>query len=90
MTLRSSERCMTDEWEEFIVEAQKQWEEVQLRTLENIQESLGDDKQDNNDDDTLLWEGDLMLKTLPEVWTLAGDLEEPQITLKAEMEGGCP
>ena len=26
----------------------------------------------------------------PEVWTLAGDLEEPRITLKAEMEDGCP
>jgi hypothetical protein len=45
--------------------------------LENIQESLGDDEQDNDNDDTLLWEGDLMLKTPPEVWTLAGNLEEP-------------
>ncbi len=56
--------------------------------MENIQESLGDNKQDDDNDDTLLWEGDLMLKTPSEVWTLASNLKEPQITLKAEMEDG--
>jgi hypothetical protein len=65
MTLKSGERRTTAEWEEFIGEAQEEWEEVQLWTLENNQESLGDDEQDDDKDESLMWEGDLMLKSPP-------------------------
>ncbi len=70
MTLKSGEHCTTAEWEEFIAQAQEEWEDLQLRRLENIQKSLGDNKQDNNNDSTLLWEGDLMLKNPSGVWNL--------------------
>jgi hypothetical protein len=58
----SMDRQTTAEWEEFIFEAQKEWEEVEAHTLENIQEV-----RDNNVDDAFnnQVEGDLVLSSPP-------------------------
>jgi hypothetical protein len=90
MTLRSGEQRTTAKWEEFILEAQDEWEEVQLRTLDNIQEDLGDDKQDDNKDDSIMWEGDLLMRSHPSDWCPPGDLDNQRIILKKEVEDGRP
>jgi hypothetical protein len=56
MTLKCGEQRTMAKWEEFIVETQDEWEEIQLWRLENIQESLGDDEQDDDKEDSLMWE----------------------------------
>jgi hypothetical protein len=75
LSLKSySERRTTEEWEDFIFEAQEEWEELQARTLENIQEGHNDDDQEDEDDDQLMEEGDLILLKPPKTFEWANEV----------------
>jgi hypothetical protein len=72
LSLKSYSECRTmEEWEDFIFEAQEEWEELQARTLENIKEVHNDDAQENEDNDQLMEEGDLILLKPPETFEWA-------------------
>ena len=72
LSLNSYSECRTtEEWEDFIFKAQEVWEELQARTLKNIQEGHNDDDQEDEDDDQLMEEGDLILLKPPETFEWA-------------------
>ncbi len=73
------------EWEDFIFEAQEEWNSVEAQTLENIQEgSLGDDNV--NDDSDYLIKGDLALSAPPKIFEWTNELEGLDGTLKTKLD----
>jgi hypothetical protein len=62
MLAHSMERQTTDKWEDYILKAQEEWEELQACILlDNIQEGSLADDDDDNDDSNAQIEGDLCL-----------------------------
>jgi hypothetical protein len=87
LTLKNAfvDRCTTAEWEDFIFEAQEEWDSVEAQTLENIQESsLGDDDVDDDSDDLI--KGDLALSAPPKIFEWTNKLEGLDGTLKTKLD----
>ena len=63
----------TAKWDYFIAKAQEEWEEVQAHALENIQENLGDDDYDD-EEDAIYFKGELTLSKPPAVFSWKHEL----------------
>jgi hypothetical protein len=89
LTLKNAlmDRQTTAEWEEFIFEAQEEWEEVEAHTLENIQE-VGDNDVDNASDNQV--EGDLVLSSPPSAFMWQEELNDVEGAIKAKLDDMNP
>jgi hypothetical protein len=83
----SMDRQTMAEWEEFIFEAQEEWEEVEAHTLENIQE-VGDDNVDDASNDQV--EGDLVLSSPPSAFMWQEELDDVESAIKAKLDDMNP
>jgi hypothetical protein len=85
MLKHSMERQTMDKWEDYILEAQEEWEALQACILlDNIQEdSLADDDDDNDDSDAQI-EGDLCLTSPPGTFSWTKDLAGFEAILKKD------
>jgi hypothetical protein len=87
LTLKNAlvDRRTMAEWEDFIFEAQEEWDSVEAQTLENIQEgSLGDDNVNDNSEDLI--EGDLALFAPSKIFEWTNKLNDLDGTLKTKLD----
>ncbi len=87
LTLKNAlvNRRTTAEWEDFIFEAQEEWDSMEAQMLENIQEgSLGGDDVDDDSDDLI--KGDLALSAPPKIFEWTNELEGLDGTLKTKLD----